>query len=261
MPSLNSFAAHARIATPQSLRSLAVTAGAALTVLMVSGQASAAPASGPGHMLELHGGSYGPAVDGAFGDPDKTPWADTFGAKRLTLLRGHFDWELWDGFGTLAAGLGAGYGWVDGFARDAQGEATEDEVGFNVAPVSVSVAYRLDWAARRFGFPLVPYGKLGLTTAFWWATNARDDIATAKGADGATRRGAGVTFGWQAAGGVMFLLDVLAPGMAASMQEEAGVRNSFLFAEYNSSVLDDFGGGRSLDLSDDALSFGLAFEF
>jgi hypothetical protein len=54
---------------------------------------------------------------------------------------------------------------------------------------------------------------------------------------------------------------VMAPGMAASMLDEANVRNSYLFAEFNRSVLDDFGSGRALVLSDDALSFGLAFEF
>jgi hypothetical protein len=209
-------------------------------------------------MLELHGGSYAPAVDSAF--EARTPWADVFGSKQLTLLRGHFDWQLWDGFGTAAVGLGAGYGWVDGFARDADGEATEDEIGFNLMPLTLSVVYRFDWAASRFGFPLVPYGKAGLSAGLWWATDADDDVTTATDASGRSRRGSGVTFGWHAAGGLMFLLDVLAPGMAASMQDEAGVRNTYLFAEYSRSVLDDFGGGRSLVLSDDALSFGLAFE-
>lgn len=248
-------------ASPSTRLALALALTAGLAVTLHARGASARPSSNPlGNMFELHGGTFGPEVDANVPGAG-TPWADTFGSKRMTLLRGHFDYQLWNGFGSLAIGMGAGYGWIDGQAVDAEGASTEDEVGFNLAPLSLSAVYRFDWAAVRHGFPLVPYARAGLTAAFWWATDAKDNIAVATDADGTSRRGGGVTFGWHAAGGLMFLLDVLAPGMAASMLDEADVRNSYLFAELSRSVLDDFGAGRALVLSDDALSFGLAFEF
>jgi len=229
---------------------------AALTALALTSPALAeSPRS---MMLELHGGSYAPAVDS--GLAGGTPWKDTFGSGAMTLLRLHLDYELWQAHGTLALGAGFGYGWVDGKARNAAGEATNDAVGFNLLPLQVSLVYRWDWPAVTYGFPLVPYGKIGLTGAFWWATDAKNDIANAQ--DGGTgRAGRGLTWGWHAAGGLMFLLDVFSESMAIGFDSESGVNNSYLFAEYQHTVLSDFGSGQSLILSDDALSFGLAFEF
>lgn len=210
-------------------------------------------------MLELHGGGYTPDVDSELSGA--TPWQDTFGSGSMTMLRIHLDYQLWQDFGTIAIGAGAGYGWIDGKALDDEGEATEDEVGFNLAPLTLSVVYRWDWAAVRHGFPLVPYVKAGLTGAFWWTTDAKNNISNTRGPDGEAREGSGLTLGWHVAGGLMFLLDVFSAGMAAGFDNEAGVNNSYLFVEYLHSSLDDFGSGESLVLTDSALSFGLAFEF
>jgi len=209
-------------------------------------------------MLELHGGTYAPEVDSELSG--QTPWKDTFGAASMTMLRGHLDYQLWQAHGTLAVGAGFGYGWIDGKARNAEGDKTDDAVGFNLMPLQVSVIYRWDWAAVELGVPLVPYGKVGVTGAFWWATDAKDDISNAQNGTGG-REGRGLTWGWHASAGLMFLLDVFSSSMAIGFDSESGVNNSYLFAEYQHTSLDDFGSGDSLVLSDDALSFGLAFEF
>jgi hypothetical protein len=210
-------------------------------------------------MLELHGGSYAPDVDSAF--DSATPWEDTFGDEAMTLLRMHLDYELWQGFGTFAIGAGMGYGWVDGKALDAAGEETSDEVGFNLMPLSLSAIYRFDWAAVEHNIPFVPYVKAGLSGAIWWATDARGDVANTLDGTGTAREGQGLTLGWHVAGGLMFLLDVFSDSMAAGFDNESGVNNSFIFAEYLHTALDDFGADDSIVLSSDALSFGLAFEF
>jgi hypothetical protein len=49
--------------------------------------------------------------------------------------------------------------------------------------------------------------------------------------------------------------------MAIAFDSESGVNNSYIFVEYQHLEVDDFGSSDSLVLSDDALSFGLAFEF
>jgi hypothetical protein len=213
-------------------------------------------------MLELHGGAYTPDVDSEFGGA-ATPWRDTFGAGSLTLLRMHLDYQLWQAHGSLAVGAGFGYGWIDGFARNEDGDRTDDEVGFNLMPLTASLIYRWDWAAVEHGVPLVPYAKIGLTGAFWWATDAKNDISnTRDGAAGSeAREGNGLTFGWHASVGLMFLLDVFSTSMAIGFDNEFGVNNSYIFVEYQYTSLDDFGSGSSLVLSDATLSFGLAFEF
>ncbi len=235
------------------LRALTACLGAALL-------APAASAESPrSMMLELHGGSYAPDVDSAF--DGATPWKDTFGSGELTMLRMHLDYALWHGFGTVAVGAGFGYGWADGKARNSEGEATTDEVGFNLLPLQASLVYRWDWAAVEHSVPLVPYVKVGLSGAFWWATDAKDNISNTRAADGTGREGNGLTLGWHVAGGLMFLLDIFSDSMAAGFDNESGVNNSYLFAEYLHTSLDDFGSAESIVLSDDALSFGLAFEF
>lgn len=210
-------------------------------------------------MLELHGGTYLPAVDAAVSGGN--PWKDIFGSSSMTMLSGHLDYEVWQGFGTLAVGGGLGYAWIDGHALDSAGEATSDSVGFNLVPVQLSLVYRWDWAAVEYGVPFVPYVKAGLSAAMWWATNAKNDIANARGSDGSGREGMGLTLGWHAGAGLHFLLDIFSDSMAAGFDSESGVNNSYLFVEFMHSQLDDFGSSTSLDLSDDALSFGLAFEF
>ncbi|MCC6622740.1 MAG: hypothetical protein IT385_15875 [Deltaproteobacteria bacterium] len=210
-------------------------------------------------MLELHGGSYAPSVDD--GVSGGTPWKDIFGSSELTLLGMHLDYQVWQDFGSIGIGGGIGYGWVDGTALDDAGEGTDDEVGFNYVPLTFSVTYRWDWAAVHHSVPFVPYVKVGLTAAMWWSTDAKDSISNTRDASGTERTGMGATFGWHAGGGLQFLLDVLAPGMAQGFDNESGVNNSYLFVELVHSQVDDFGSSTSLDLSDDALSFGLAFEF
>ena len=234
---------------------MAALAGAALAI-------SATPtfAESPrSMMLELHGGSYTPSVDSAVSGG--TPWKDIFGGDSLTLLRLHLDYEVFQDFGTIAIGGGLGYGWIDGKALDEKNEPTSDEVGFNLAPFTFTVAYRWDWAAQRYGVPFVPYVKVGLTAALWWSTDAKDSISNTRGTGGDERNGMGVTLGWHAGAGLQFLLDVFSSSMATGFDTEAGVNNSFIFVEFVHTALDDFGSDKSLDLSDDALSFGLAFEF
>ena len=239
-----------RVSWPLPLRHLAPLA------LAVALPAAAARAESPRTMmLELHGGSYAPDVDAEF-DGGATPWKDAFGSGSMTLLRMHLDYELWQDFGTLAVGAGFGYGWIDGTARNAEGDKTDDQIGFNLMPLQVSLVYRWDWAAVEHGIPLVPYGKVGIDGAVWWATDAKDNISNTS--DG---EGRGFTLGWHASAGLMFLLDVFSESMAVGFDSESGVNNSFIFVEYQHTSLDDFGASDSMVLSDDALSFGLAFEF
>ncbi|PKN54885.1 MAG: hypothetical protein CVU56_24165 [Deltaproteobacteria bacterium HGW-Deltaproteobacteria-14] len=208
--------------------------------------------------LALHFGTYVPQVDAQF--EAATPWADVFGASTMLLIGIEAGYELWKEHGVLELAGGWRYGWVDGKALNSAGEASNDSVGFNFMPFTASAIYRWDWAAVRHGIPLVPYVKIGLTAALWWGTNGKDEISNTRSLDGSAREGRGLTLGWHAGGGIQFLLDAISPGMAADFDTEAGVNNSYLFAELLYTDLSDFGSASSIDLGDTAFSFGLMFE-
>ncbi len=53
---------------------------------------------------------------------------------------------------------------------------------------------------------------------------------------------------------------MLEPSAARSFDIEMGVNHSDLYLEYDRRVLNDFGSGKSIDLSDGVFSFGLAFD-
>jgi len=234
--------------------------GLVLGVVVALLSTTAARADSPRDMmLELHGGAFTPGVDDGLGNGN-TPYGDIFGTS-MTLLSLHVDYEMWQGFGTLALGGGLGYGWVNGKALSSDGEKTDDDVGFNIVPLTISLVYRWDWLEVKYGVPFVPYFKAGLSGTIWWATDAKDDIANTRGPNGEERTGAGLTLGWHVAAGLQFLLDIFSPGMAQQFDEESGVNNSYIFVEVMHSDVDDFGSDSSIDLSADAVSFGLAFEF
>ena len=207
----------------------------------------------------LHFGTYLPQVDSAFAGA--TPWDDVFGQSTMLLMGFEAGYLLWQGHGTLSVTGGLRYGWIDGKALDGEGEPSTDEVGFNLMPATASIVYRWDWAALRHGIPLAPYVKAGLSAALWWATDGKGDVSNTRAPDGEAREGRGLTLGWHAGGGLQFLLDAVAPGMAGDFDTDSGVNNSYLFAEFLYTALDDFGSATSIDLGDASFSFGLMFEF
>ncbi|MGM0574488.1 MAG: MXAN_2562 family outer membrane beta-barrel protein [Myxococcota bacterium] len=217
-------------------------------------------AESPRHMmLELHVGPYQPQVDDQF--DSASPYQDTFGDDQMILFGMHLDYQIWQEVGSVAVGGGIRYGWVDGQALDANGEPTDDDTSLNLMPLEASAVYRFDYAAIRWGVPLVPYAKAGLTYAIWWVKDGRDEVANARDPDGGGRVGRGGTFGFHAKAGLQILLDWASPDMATEFDQEVGVNNSYLFAEYSWNSINNFGSDTSIDLSDATASFGLMFEF
>ena len=131
----------------------------------------------------------------------------------------------------------------------------------HVMPLSLGLTYRFDYLAQKFKIPLVPYVKAGITCAIWWVTNDKGEVANTYAPDGEEALGWSNTFGFYAGGGLQFLLDVLSPRMAAAMDSEAGVNNSYIFVEYLRHELNDFYSAKSINLSGHGISFGLIFEF
>lgn len=206
-------------------------------------------------MVELKFGPFRPEVDREF--RGKTPWADAFGQSQFLMTQLELDWEFFTKVGVLALGGTIGYSRAQGHSRTPDGEKAEDSTSFHLLPLSLSLIYRFDWAAHRYSVPLVPVVKGGMDGWFWWATNGVGQVSRSQD----EVAGRGLTFGGHVSVGLMFLLDVLAQGMAKTFDNELGVNNSYLFAEYRWSWIDDFGSSKSIRLSYRNFLAGIAFEF
>lgn len=215
--------------------------------------------------IALRGGPYYPDVDDEFSGPlQERPHHRYFGGKKRLLFAADFEVQFLRNMGTLAFGASIGYtkesaaSFVD--PSSAMGEtdvrSAADRTSLTIIPTSASLIYRFDIPSRRYGIPLVPYGKVGLDYAVWSISNSNGDVATV-----GSSRGRGGTSGWHVAAGLALQLDFFDPGAAREFDAETGVNHSYLIAEYGIYRLNGLSGGDKLRLSDETWSVGLLFEF
>ncbi len=202
--------------------------------------------------VEFKLGPYTPDVDSDGGGA----YDAIFGDDEMIMFRFEYSWVAWRGVGGMVSvGGEIGYGSVTGTAIDPDsGASAADETALNMVPFSLVAGYYLDtWADI---VPVVPYAKLGLDYSIWWVTDGVGDTSTFGGSDAS-----GDTWGMHVSLGARLLLDFLAPGMARAFDAEAGVNNSYFFAEWYYASDDDFGSSSSWQLGDSTALFGLAFDF
>ncbi len=231
---------------PATLLALALALAAAPS----STRAQPSPRRGS---FELGAGTYRPDIDSDLAAPG--PYEQVFGSGRGWMLRAGVSRTLYDRVGSLELGLRTGWFHDSGKGLvDDGGTLVEsgDDTSINVIPTSVTLTYRFDWLVERYGIPLAPYGRVALERYNWWVADGRDGWAKE-----------GATNGWSMTGGLAFLLDFLEPGAARTLDRETGVNHTYLFFDVTRSQVDDFGGSRSWDLSDEELSLagGLLFIF
>jgi hypothetical protein len=203
--------------------------------------------------LELRFGPYRPDVDSEFSDrgqPDR-PFQDVFSSSRHVLSVIELDRHVSHRGGTWAIGVASGYYRVSAASLSADRTMrTGDQTALRLIPLSLSAVYRADILRERFGFPIIPYAKLGVDCMLWSIT----DTSTSGGMSGRT-------FGWHAAGGVSLDLSFLDPDAARTMDIESGVNQFALFFEYARYSLDGFGSSQALHVGDTTWFVGAMFEF
>jgi hypothetical protein len=242
--------------------------------------------------FELKFGPYSPNIDASPGLNGHTPFADLFppntGKTRppgrlLTELE--FDYQfLHRWYGNFAIGHTIGYYRRTSHSFAFNNNATTgtqmqpctvndpnnpcvrsgDQTALNVVPLSIMAVYRFDYFALRYKIPFVPYLKFGLAYYVWWIENGGGFFSIAQFTPpGATssQGGWGGTLGWVFNPGGAFLLDVLDPSAAKTIDAELGINHTYLFCEFHRADISGFGAANKMNLSDTSVSAGIAFEF
>ena len=209
--------------------------------------------------VELRFGPYSPDIDAEFKGA-ASPHRAYFGTKKRLMFQIEGEYQFFHRFGSLAVGVSAGYFHESGRSfLDADPTTLSDDVtALSLFPTTAKLIYRFDVVQRRYGIPLVPFGKVGLSYTLWSISNGNGKTATSDKPEG---KGRGGTPGWLAGVGLAFNLGVLDPSAARSLDNESGVNDTYLFIEYDH--LDSSGLGRknTLNVGDDTWVGGLLFEF
>jgi hypothetical protein len=235
----------------------------AALVLLASGAASAdtvvqmrsqeTTPRGIGILFELKLGTLRPRVGD---EPGLTsnPYADVFGNKSMLYGGGELDFLFWRGYGSVGLGFSAGYAEKYAPAILDDGTPSPEKTALIIFPLRFSLLYRFDATWERWRVPLVPYVKVALLATPWRVTKG-GDTEVVNG-----QPGNGLKWGCGFTGGVAFVLDVLSDQMAHDLTNDVGIQHSYIFAEYNYDISDDFG-KHALNLSARWFTFGLGFEF
>jgi hypothetical protein len=223
-----------------------------LAATLLAALAATARAESPRRgSFDLSVGWYRPDVDSEFA-AGPGPFETAFGRSRVWMFRAGAAKALFTGVGSLEVGLQTGYLQKNGKGQLLGGGASGDETKFRIIPASLTLTYRFDLLADRYGIPLAPYGRAALERYHWWITDG----------EGSTTE-SGATNGWSIAGGLALLLDFFDRQLARELDLDTGVNHTYLFVEARKAVVDDFGSASSWDLSSDGVSYsgGLLFVF
>jgi hypothetical protein len=214
--------------------------------------------------LEVRFSPYYPAVDDEPGlqkdAQGRGPFERGFGDNPRLYFGLELDWQTFriPYVGTIGPGLSAGMVSMSrpAVTKENPPRDSGDEYTLKIYPFTLDAVLRADalWQAR--GFPIVPYGKLGLGYALWRAstsagTSTSDDNVAGKGA----------TFGTHVALGVSFALDAIDSGASRNMDNAIGINNTYIFAEYYWLNLNGLFQDSALYVGTKSWAAGLAFEF
>lgn len=238
-------------------RAVALGAAAFLTALPGQAQdASNAPMQSPRTgAVEFKLGGFKPRIDEESGLGGKTPFEDTFQSNSMLLFELEIERFLYKGIGTAGLGFSAGYAEKYGNAVVTEtGANAAEKTALKVVPLRLNLFYKFDYAAFKWGIPLVPYVKGGLVYTPWWV-NKGDETEVANG-----NTASGGKWGYGLTGGVAFLLDVLEPRFARDFDTDVGINHSYIFAEYSYSEVNNFGGA-GFNLGSRHWMFGLALDY
>ena len=208
-------------------------------------------------LIEIHFGFFTPNIDQERVLTAK-PYKDIFDKDGLRFGASYsFELISQDYLGTFSILSGIEYFMVSGYGKYENNptEKSQDETKLTMIPMEIALVYNLDQLQNLLNIPFVFYAKLGLNYNFWWITNG---LGSTVDYDSGSSHGG--KKGWHYGLGVRFLLDVLDSDSAISLDNQYGINGSYIFIEYNSSKIDNFG-KNGFKLGGTYLRFGLALLF
>ncbi|WP_242338509.1 MXAN_2562 family outer membrane beta-barrel protein [Anaeromyxobacter sp. SG66] len=202
--------------------------------------------------FEIGAGTYTPDLDSEFatrpGPYERILGGGSGWMFRLGASKAIFANDL----GAIEVGLRTGYFQKNGkgLIEQANPDGTSvlvpspDKTTLAIVPTSATVTLRLDWLAEHYRFvPLSFYGRAAFERYNWWVTGGTGDWSKK-----------GATNGWSVTGGAALLLDAFDPGLARELDNDTGVNHTYLFFDVTRAQVDDFGSGKSWNLSTDGVS-------
>ncbi len=198
----------------------------------------------------LLGSMYRPDLDSEkVGDKTIFPFYKSF-FKKEDALEGPIvpffgietDLHLFDGYGSLQLGLGLGYSYITGHGLKAGTDGKVDttasydevETRLHMYQIRPQLTYYFDYAKEYFPFfPYIRGALIGHGYSF------RSD--TDEEGDKPPMDRTGWRFGWQAAVGLMFMMDFLEPGVVRSARGAGFLDHVYLKAELSYTKIDSFG--------------------
>lgn len=204
--------------------------------------------------LEFEAGPYYPGTDGS--NTTGSPFEAAFGGNNRILGEMTGEYYVYDGHGSLGAGLSIGFTRLSGTEPLTGGTLDiEETTRFSIIPIRALVTYRWDYLVEEFEIPLAAKVQAGYNYWVWRALDAGGNVSTVNG-----RKGRGAKMGWHIAARLEFQLDVLTPQMAASFDTTWGVNNTYLYGEFEYAQIDDFG-EPGFEFGGPSWRLGMAFEF
>jgi len=206
--------------------------------------------------LELRFSPYRAQVDEEPGLKG-TPFKDAFGDSPRLYIGVEFDWQMFriPYVGTIGPGVSVGTVSMSRPATTVSGRPSGDEYSLTIYPFYGVGVLRADGLWYERGFPLVPYGKLGVGYGIWRASNT-GGTSSSGGVSGK-----GSTWGTHVALGISFALDSLDSGATRNMDNAIGVNNTYVYIEYYWANLNGIGQDKALYVGSQSWAAGLAFEF
>jgi hypothetical protein len=207
-------------------------------------------------------GTYLPNIDSEFLAEQDGPYEQIFDSSSFNVYRIEMGYKVFDLFGKLYISAEFGYGRAVGKGIEvASEEESSDTTKMHFLPLNAGLSYQMDYLTERYRFPLIPYVRGGFAYTIWWATDGVGETSQFEPEEGSDITAEGATMGYHISVGLRLLLDGFDKTTADSFDEDMGFNNSYLFIEWSKLSLDDFGRDTSFVLSDELISFGLAFDF
>lgn len=221
-------------------------------------------------MFELRFGPYWPEVDEEFGGA-ATPYGQTFAeppedGEEVDAGGIEDDPQFYFGLEVdwlpvripYVGLIGPGLGWgitttsaeakIDWPGTENDGKLSGVDTSLTIMPMHLSAVLRVDEIKRRTVVPIVPYIKFGLGMGIWDMSEGGD-----------TER-SGASFGTHLALGGMLGLSFIGGRSQASLEDTAGIRDTYLFGEWTYANLDGIGSKSQLHVGSSTWTLGLALQ-